>query len=64
MEEKRDPTFAIRWTWVLVGFLLGIFAPIAVLFAAQDRRDKMYSTLLGTGISMAVNLAVLWYQFG
>ncbi|MDB5252185.1 MAG: hypothetical protein JWP27_1354 [Flaviaesturariibacter sp.] len=63
MEEKPDPHFTILWTWVLVGFVLGILGLIPALFVPLNRRDKVHSTLLGAGVSLAVNLAILYFRF-
>lgn len=62
MEEKRDATFQVLWSYLIWGMLLGFIALIVVSFAKTDRRDKVYSTLLGLSISLVVNLLILYYR--
>jgi hypothetical protein len=56
MEEKRDSTFEVRWVYVVLGSLFGIFGLIGVaVFAKKARRDKLHSTLLGCAVSLLLN---------
>lgn len=56
IEEKRDNTFEVRWLYVVLGSLFGLFALIATaLLTQEDRRDKVHSALLGCAISLLLN---------
>jgi uncharacterized membrane protein YjjP (DUF1212 family) len=55
----RDTSFQFRWASFLIGFFFGIFGVIFSLFAQTDRRDKIYSTLLGFGIATIITMFLL-----
>jgi hypothetical protein len=61
MEEKRDSTFEVRWGYVVLGALFGLFGLIGVgVFVKEARRDKLHSTLLGCAISLLLNFIYLY----
>ena len=56
----KNPTFHLHWISFIVSFFLGIFAFIFyVVFAQVDRRDKIYSSLLGWFLGLAIGM-LLW----
>lgn len=61
-EEVKDSSFELRWGYFFLGLVLGVFGLIAAAFAVQDRRDKVYSTLFGASISLAVNFLLIYYK--
>lgn len=61
MEEQRDSTFEVRWLYLIIGSLFGIIGLISVaIFAKEERRDKLHSTLLGCAISLVLNFLYLY----
>jgi len=59
----KDSSFHLHWIALIVSFFFGIFAFIGyVVFTRTDRRDKIYSSLLGWVLSMAVGLIILHYN--
>ena len=59
--ENKTSIFYINWKSFILGLLLGIFGVIFTLFAKSDRRDKVYSSLFGCALTMAINLLLLKY---
>ena len=57
----KKSSFYLNWVSFILGFFFGIFGVILALFAQTDRRDKVYSSLLGLGIGLAVSLVLLKY---
>jgi hypothetical protein len=55
----KDSSFHIRWRSFALGVVLGIFGFLYSLFAREEKRDKIYSSLLGCAVSMAINLIIL-----
>jgi hypothetical protein len=56
----KDSSFYLSWTSFLVCVVFGIFGFIYVLITARiDRRDKIFSGLLGCAIGTAINF-ILW----
>jgi H+/Cl- antiporter ClcA len=51
----KNASFYINWWSLVLGFFLGIVGVLFTLFAKIDRKDKLYSSLLGCAIGMAVN---------
>lgn len=61
-EPKRDNTFYIHWLSFALGLVLGFLAVIFIFLSqSQNRRDKIYSSLLGMGIGMLINFFVIRY---
>jgi len=54
-------SFYFHWISFILGFFFGIFGVAFALFAQTDRRDKIYSSLLGCGIGIAISLLLLKY---
>jgi hypothetical protein len=56
----KNSTFHLHWTSFFVSLFFGIFAFIFyVVFASTDRRDKIYSSLLGWFLDIAVWMLLL-----
>jgi hypothetical protein len=47
----KDNSFYFQWKSFLIGFFLGFFGVLWSLFATVDRRDKVYSSIMGAGIA-------------
>ena len=61
----KNSSFHLKWGSFALGLILGIFGFLFTLFARIDRRDKIYSSLFGCAISMAINLLLIKYtSFG
>lgn len=54
-----NSSFYFKWGPFLLGFFFGIFGVIAALFISEERRDRVYSALLGLGINLVISLLVL-----
>jgi hypothetical protein len=57
----KDSSFHIRWGSFILGLLLGFVSILFALFAKTEKRDKFYSCLLGSAVSMAINLFFIKY---
>jgi hypothetical protein len=56
----KNSSFHLQWRSFIVSFFFGVFAFIFyVVFANCDRRDKIYSSLFGWVLSMAVWMLLL-----
>ncbi|MGZ3848012.1 MAG: hypothetical protein ACXVKI_02740 [Flavisolibacter sp.] len=55
----KNSSFYFKWISFLLGFLFGIFGVLLSLFARTQRRDKIYSALLGCFIGAALTLVLL-----
>jgi len=56
----KNSTFHLHWASFIVSFLFGIFAFIFYLvFSRTDRRDKIYSSLAGWFLGLAVGILLL-----
>jgi hypothetical protein len=62
-EQRNSSSFHLMWRCVLGGFIFGIFAVIFFLFAQTDRRDKVYSSLLGSGLNSLLTLVLMKYGY-
>lgn len=58
----KKSSFYLHWLSFVLGFIFGVFGVFFTLFAQTDRRDKVYSSLLGCGIGIAVTLVLLKYS--
>jgi H+/Cl- antiporter ClcA len=57
----KKSSFYFNWVSFVLGLLFGIFGVLFALFAQTDKRDKIYSSLLGCGIGAAISLVLLKY---
>jgi len=55
----KNTKFYFHLISFILGFIFGIFGVIVTLFASRDRRDKVYSSLLGCFIGAAISLLLL-----
>jgi uncharacterized BrkB/YihY/UPF0761 family membrane protein len=56
----KNSTFHLHWASFIISLLFGIFAFIFyVVFANKDRRDKIYSSLFGWFLAIAIWM-LLW----
>lgn len=55
----KNTKFYFHWVSFILGFIFGVFGVIVTLFARKDRRDKVYSSLLGCFIGAAISLLLL-----
>jgi len=55
----KNTSFYFHWIPFVVGFIFGVFGVLFTLFARTDRRDKVYSSLLGCVIGAAISFALL-----
>ena len=55
----KNSNFYFHWISFILGFVFGIFGVMVALFARNERRDKVYSSLLGCFIGAAVSLIIL-----
>ena len=55
----KNTSFYFHWISFVLGFVFGIFGVIFTLFAQTNRRDKVYSSLLGCFIGAAISLLLL-----
>ena len=59
----KDRKFYLNWLSFALGLVLGVFGFACTLFARTDRRDKIYSSLLGWFLGVAITL-VIWKMTG
>lgn len=55
---KNSSFYFHGWSFIL-GLIFGIFGVIFTLFAVTNRRDKIYSSLLGLGIGIVISMLLL-----
>jgi hypothetical protein len=59
----KNSSFHLNWVSFIISFLLGGFGIFAfifyVVFAQNDRRDKIYSSLFGWFLGMGIGLLLL-----
>jgi hypothetical protein len=55
----KNSKFYFHWISFILGFVFGIFGVLLALFARNERRDKIYSSLFGCFIGAAVSLVLL-----
>ena len=55
----KNSKFYFHWIPFLLGFVFGIFGVLLALFARNERRDKIYSSLFGCFAGAAISLALL-----
>jgi H+/Cl- antiporter ClcA len=55
----KNTSFYFHWISFIVGFIFGVFGVLFSLFVRTDRRDKVYSSLLGCFIGAAISFALL-----
>jgi hypothetical protein len=58
----KDRNFYLHWISFIMGFFLGIFGFLLTLFATTNRRDKIYSSLLGW--FLGTGIVLLLARFG
>lgn len=57
----KDKSFYFKWPSFLLGFIIGFIGVIIALFAQEDRRDKIYSSIMGCCLGIIVSMIVLKY---
>jgi hypothetical protein len=57
----KKSSFYFNGLSFVLGLLFGIFGVIFAFFAQTERRDKIYSSLLGCGIGAAISLVLFKY---
>jgi hypothetical protein len=55
----KNTSFYFRFWHFVLGFFFGILGVLWSVFAMNERRDKIYSSILGFGINMLVTLYLL-----
>jgi hypothetical protein len=59
-QQERSNSFYFHWLSFLLGVVLGFIAVVFIFFTqTRDRKDKVYSSLLGMAIGMLVNFYLL-----
>ena len=61
MQAMNNSSFYFKWKSFLLGFILGIFGVIFSLFANEERRDKIYSSLIGCCLGVLTTMILLKY---
>jgi hypothetical protein len=57
----KNSTFELRWGYFFTGLVLGFIGFIILIFTNEDRRDKFYSILVGSLISVLINMLFFYY---
>jgi hypothetical protein len=57
----KNNSFYFKWQPFLLGFLIGFFGVIIALFAREDRRDKIYSSIIGCCLGFLVTMLMIKY---
>jgi hypothetical protein len=56
----KNSSFHLHWASFIISFFFGIFAFIFyVVFSQTDRRDKIYSSLFGWFLGLAIGIMLL-----
>jgi H+/Cl- antiporter ClcA len=55
----KKSTFYFNWVSFILGLFFGIFGVLFSLLARNDRRDKIYSSVLGCAIGMVITFLLL-----
>lgn len=56
-------SFTLNWRSFVLGMVLGMLGFLISLFATKDRRDKMYSALMGWFLATGIFLLLLHFGF-
>jgi uncharacterized membrane protein YjjP (DUF1212 family) len=57
----KDNSFYFKWKSFLLGFFFGIVGVLITLFAQEERRDKIYSSVIGFFIGIFTAMLMLKY---
>ena len=57
----KDNSFYFKWKSFLLGFIFGILGVLITLFAQEERRDKVYSSVIGCCIGIFTTMLMLKY---
>ena len=57
----KDNSFYFKWKSFLLGFIFGIVGVLITLFALEERRDKIYSSVIGFFIGIFAAMLMVKY---
>ncbi|HEX6334593.1 MAG TPA: hypothetical protein VFZ78_10230 [Flavisolibacter sp.] len=57
----KHSEFYLHWLSFFLGLIFGILGIVITLFAVTDRRDKIYSSILGCAVGAALSLLIWKY---
>ena len=57
----KDNSFYFKWKSFLLGFIFGILGVLITLFAMEERRDKIYSSVIGFFIGIFTAMLMVKY---
>ena len=57
----KDNSFYFKWKHFLLGFVFGFIGVIISLFAQEERRDKIYSSVIGACLGMFATMLIMKY---
>ena len=55
----KNKSFYFHWISFLIGFVFGFLGVLFSLFALNERRDKVYSSLMGCFLGIGLSLILL-----
>ena len=55
----KAPGFYLHWISFLLGLFFGVIGVFFALLTPTQRRDRIYSSLLGCGIGMVITILIM-----